>query len=538
MNKTIASRFFSATSTLIIISIAVLGITFMIFANQYFELERLNILSMCVESVEDNLEANNQQHVGRISNVIPLTENLQLISDTTQSTIILADARGQLMTCTDEKDCIHKISPVPESAVELAKTEQAAVRVSDTFSKAYGGDYYAVGKALRDKGGEVTGYIFASCTKGTISIFTNALLSMFMLSACVMILVSSIVSLAVTGKLTTPLRNITEVARRFSQGDFSARAVVEGDDEVAHLDNTFNQMAAFVENNETSRSNFVANIAHELRTPMTSIKGFVDGIIDGTIPPEKQDTYLKIVSDEIGRLASDFNHMAEEIQHSHNMQKELLASISHDLRTPLTIIKGYAESIKDITGDNREIRDQQLTTIIDETDRLSAMVGSVMEYTKLSQSTYKLNIVQFDIADMCQDIVEMYNYKAIKEGKSISYAGPQQIYVFADAALIERVIHNFVSNALVHTPPETRVGVAINVTEEGKVKVSVYDSGQGIKQEDIPHLFEKYYRARKDEGRTGSGLGLAIVKSILENHNFQYGVESREGLGTEFWFII
>ena len=220
------------------------------------------------------------------------------------------------------------------------------------------------------------------------------------------------------------------------------------------------------------------------------------------------------------------------------IQRDLIANISHDLRTPLTIIKGYAESIKDITGDNKDIRDQQLITIIEETDRLSEMVGSVMEYTKLSQSTYKLNIVQFDIADMCQDIVEMYNYKAIKDGKSISYAGPEQIYVFADAALIERVIHNFVSNALVHTPPETRVGLAINVTDDGKVKVSVYDSGNGIKQEDIPHLFDKYYRARKDEGRTGSGLGLAIVKSILENHNFKYGVESREGLGTEFWFIM
>ncbi|MBQ7283593.1 MAG: HAMP domain-containing histidine kinase [Oscillospiraceae bacterium] len=242
--------------------------------------------------------------------------------------------------------------------------------------------------------------------------------------------------------------------------------------------------------------------------------------------------------DEFGQLAKDFNLMTEEIQHSHELQRDLIANISHDLRTPLTIIKGYAESIKDITGDNKEIRDSQLTTIIEETDRLSNMVGSVMEYTKLSQSTYKLNIVQFDIADMCQDIVEMYSYKAVKDNKSITYAGPEQVYVFADAALIERVIHNFVSNALVHTPAETRVGVAINITNEGKVKVSVYDSGQGIKQEDIPHLFDKYYRARKDEGRTGSGLGLAIVKSILENHNFEYGVESREGLGTEFWFII
>lgn len=242
--------------------------------------------------------------------------------------------------------------------------------------------------------------------------------------------------------------------------------------------------------------------------------------------------------DEFGQLAKDFNLMTEEIHRSHEMQKDLLANITHDLRTPLTIIKGYAESIKDITGDNKEIRDQQLTTIIEETDRLSAMVGSVMEYTKLSQSGYKLNIVQFDIADMCRDIVEMYSYKAAKEGKSVSYAGPEQVYVFADAALIERVIHNFVSNALVHTPQETRVGVAINITQDGKVKVSVYDSGQGIKQEDIPHLFDKYYRARKDEGKTGSGLGLAIVKSILENHSFKYGVESREGLGTEFWFII
>jgi signal transduction histidine kinase len=139
---------------------------------------------------------------------------------------------------------------------------------------------------------------------------------------------------------------------------------------------------------------------------------------------------------------------------------------------------------------------------------------------------------------MCQDIVEMYNYKAVKDGKSISYAGPQQIYVFADAALIERVIHNFVSNALVHTPPETRVGVAINVTKEGKVKVSVYDSGSGIKQEDIPHLFDKYYRSRKSSGKQGTGLGLAIVKTILENHGFEYGVESEIGKGSTFWFIM
>ena len=269
-------------------------------------------------------------------------------------------------------------------------------------------------------------------------------------------------------------------------------------------------------------------------TPLMKMSNAVKQIAKGDY-----NVKLEIKSpDEIGRLADEFNHMAEEIQHSQNMQKELLASISHDLRTPLTIIKGYAESIKDITGDNREIRDQQLTTIIDETDRLSAMVGSVMEYTKLSQGVYKMNIMQFDIADMCKDIVYIYSNKAEAENKSIAFSGPEDAYVFADPQLMERAIHNFVSNALLHTPQNTRVVVAVNVQDNGKVKVSVFDSGTGIRPEDIPHLFDKYYRARKDEGRTGSGLGLAIVKSIMENHNFRYGVESTEGLGTEFWFEI
>ena len=250
------------------------------------------------------------------------------------------------------------------------------------------------------------------------------------------------------------------------------------------------------------------------------------------------DVQIESVSnDELGQLAHDFNVMTQEIKRSQELQKELIASISHDLRTPLTIIKGYAESIKDITGDNKEIRDSQLTTIIDEADRLSGMVGSSLEYAKLSQGAYKLNIVQFDIADMCQDIVEVYSHKAEKENRYILYEGPDSVYVMADAQLMERVLHNFVSNALLHTPENTRVTVAVTI-KDSKVRISVHDSGQGIRQEDIPHLFDKYYRARKGEGGTGTGLGLAIVKSIMQNHRFEYGVTSEEGCGTEFWFEI
>lgn len=242
--------------------------------------------------------------------------------------------------------------------------------------------------------------------------------------------------------------------------------------------------------------------------------------------------------DEIGQLATDFNIMAREIESSQEMQKELVASISHDLRTPLTIIKGYAESIRDITGNNPEIRDRQLNTIIDETDRLSKMVNSVLEYSKLSQSALKLNKVQYNMADMCMDIADIYSHKAESENKTVVYEGEELLYVMADAELIERVMHNFVSNALIHTPEGTSVKITANALDNGKVKISIIDSGEGISREDQKHLFDKYYRSRKSSGKQGTGLGLAIVKTILENHGFEYGVNSQQGKGSEFWFIM
>ena len=112
------------------------------------------------------------------------------------------------------------------------------------------------------------------------------------------------------------------------------------------------------------------------------------------------------------------------------------------------------------------------------------------------------------------------------------------MYVTADASLMERVMHNFVSNALIHTPPQTDVQIKATVLENGRVKISVIDSGEGISQEDQAHLFDKYYRSRKSSGKQGTGLGLAIVKTILESHGFEYGVESQIDKGSEFWFVM
>jgi len=270
--------------------------------------------------------------------------------------------------------------------------------------------------------------------------------------------------------------------------------------------------------------------------PLTTLSKATKEISKGNYKVQIQ--IPKGANDEIGQLANDFNIMTKEIESSQQMQKELIASISHDLRTPLTIIRGYAESIRDITGDRPEIRQQQLNTIIDETDRLSKMVNSVLEYAKLNREALKLNIVQYNMADMCSDIADIYSHKAESEEKNVIYIGPELVYVMADASLMERVMHNFVSNALIHTPPQTAVTIKAQTLDNGKVKISVIDSGEGISAEDQAHLFDKYYRSRKSSGKQGTGLGLAIVKTILENHGFEYGVNSEIGKGSEFWFIM
>ena len=313
MRKTIITRFFSATSLLLVTSISVLGMLFMFFANRYLQSDRLNTMNLCVINAQAAFDDSIQEKDGitSVEQRGKLRENLRLISNTTNTTVLLADENGKCIVCTEKTKCTHEGSFVPENAMKLLSGNNNSIQLDETFTDIYSGNYYTVGRAARDASGNIIGYVFAFSDSSGIIAFTQALLSMFMVSAGIMLLISSMVSIIVTSHLTTPLRNISDAARKFGQGDFSVRAEIEGDDEVAHLAYTFNQMASFVEKNEKSRSSFVANIAHELRTPMTSIKGFVDGIIDGTIPPEMEGRYLKVISDEVGRLARLTNSMLD-----------------------------------------------------------------------------------------------------------------------------------------------------------------------------------------------------------------------------------
>ena len=240
--------------------------------------------------------------------------------------------------------------------------------------------------------------------------------------------------------------------------------------------------------------------------------------------------------DEIAALSKDFNAMAREVKSSTEMQKDLLANVSHDLRTPLTLIKGYAETVRDLTGDDVQKRTEQLDVIVDESDRLNALVGSVLELSKLSSGYEKPAFVLFDLCQLGDEIADRYNAVFHLDGYHISFEGGGRCNVYADPALIERTLHNLLTNALHHVGDDGFVGLKIYPTDHGTVRAEVIDHGPGIDPKDIPYLFDRYYRSRANAGKQGTGLGLSISKAIFTACHFEYGVESELGKGSTFWF--
>ncbi len=240
--------------------------------------------------------------------------------------------------------------------------------------------------------------------------------------------------------------------------------------------------------------------------------------------------------DELGILTQDFNTMAREVNRADAMQKDIIANVSHDLRTPLTLIKGYAETIRDLNGDDREKRNAQLNIIISESDRLSALVGSVMELSRLDAGTEKFDPVTFDISDFCEELSYRYADVCEKNGYHLQVETPGERLITADPDLLSRVLHNLVSNAIAHIGEDGVIILRVSDHADNSVQVEVIDHGVGIAKDELNHVFQRYYRARQDNGKPGAGLGLSIVRAILVTHKFPFGVRSTLGKGSDFWF--
>lgn len=251
----------------------------------------------------------------------------------------------------------------------------------------------------------------------------------------------------------------------------------------------------------------------------------------------KFDTNQPIL--ELSELAETLEYTKDELSKTENLRRELLANVSHDLKTPLTMIKAYAEMVRDVTYKDDVKRTKDLNIIIEETDRLNVLVNDILELSKIQSGTQKLTIEQFDLEKFVKNIIKRYDIMSENKKYKFKVSINKNIIVSADRKRIEQVMYNLINNAINYTGDDKKIIINALVLEN-TVRIEVKDTGKGIDKEELENIWDKYYKIDKTHSReqVGSGVGLSIVKNILINHNCNYGVESIKGNGTTFYFEL
>ena len=296
------------------------------------------------------------------------------------------------------------------------------------------------------------------------------LASIFSISVVIILSLIAIGFLSYT--LIKPMRQMAMAAQSFGNGDFSQRVPVNSEDEMGQLSIAFNNMADSLSASEDTRRNFIANVSHELRTPMTTISGFVDGILDGTITKDKQNYYLKIVSNE--------------------------------------------------------------------TKRLSRLVRTMLNLSRIDSNTVHLNKSSFDLLSLVINI--LISFEETINLKQLNITGldkTEGVFVFGDMDMIYQAVYNLIENAIKFVNEKGYIDISV-MSQDEKAIFKIKNSGQGIKSSDINKVFDRFYKTdrSRSKDKNGMGLGLYIVKQIIKLHEGEIYVNSEENSYTEFTFFI
>ena len=293
-------------------------------------------------------------------------------------------------------------------------------------------------------------------------------------------------------KITTPLQELTELSKRMADLDFDAKYTSGGQNEIGQLGEHFNRMS---ENLEKAYS--------ELLTANNELQ---------------QDIQKKQKIDD--------------------MRKEFLSNVSHELKTPIALIQGYAEGLAECINDDAESRDFYCEVIMDEASKMNTMVQKLLTLNQLEFGNDKIVMERFDLAMLLKNKIQSIAILAQQKEAQISYSGKDSVYAWGDEFKIEEVITNYLSNALNHVSGAKKIEVRVEQDTE-QVRVSVFNTGEQIPEADIGQIWDKFYKVDKARTREygGSGVGLSIVKAIMESLNQKYGVENRPD-GVEFWFTL
>lgn len=276
-------------------------------------------------------------------------------------------------------------------------------------------------------------------------------------------------------------------------------------------------------------------LSSKITEPITKITKKAKKLGSGDTEVTFEESGIK----EIDELSEALTQAQMEMVKTDELRRDLMANVSHDLKTPLTMIKAYAEMIRDISYKDHDKMNEHLGIIVDETDRLTVLVNDILDLSRMQSNADTLSIETFDLADDIKTIVNRYQIIKETEKYIINVEMPESIKIKADKKKINQVIYNLINNAINYTGKDKTV--TVRVTKHKKYYlVEIIDTGKGIKESEIPYIWNKYYKNDKNHQRNvvSTGLGLSIVKEILELHGYEYGVKSVLKKGSTFYFKI
>lgn len=327
------------------------------------------------------------------------------------------------------------------------------------------------GSPIDSANGEI-GYVFAIVSLSSEDTLIGVTRRAVINASIWVMLAALVAAYFITDRIVHPLKTMTSAAKKFAKGDFRERIVVSGVDEVAELSMAFNNMAESLDNLEKMRNTFLASVSHDLRTPMTTISGFIDGITSGAIPPEQHNHYLGVIQNEVHRL--------------------------------------------------------------------SRLVSQLLDVSRLDSGDRKFTFKSYNIAEQTRLVLLSFEQKIDSKHLDAEFSSDaDDIYAYADRDAIHQVLYNLCHNALKFSDEGGKFRIMISGVGLGKIRVSVYDDGQRMSDEDVSRIFDRFYKSDKSRGldKDGVGLGLYICKSIIDAHGGEIGVNVFDK-GCEFWFTV
>ncbi len=468
MFKNLFAKYVVAFMAILLLSVLMILVVITSIITGYSEDSKLKLMENAADSSEVYLE----EHLYRNPDLTleELTEEREseiyamlgsIAENREDLTLALTDENGKvLLSVGSESETMPKETELPEEWV-LANTEEDTNAIALSDNEFFDTAHSVLVDPLYDAEGNECGKLVI-CASSALQNDLLRVLVKTIINAGLLILIATLIAIyLISEKVVRPLRDISEAAKSFAAGKFDVRVPVRGRDEVAELAIAFNQMAESLNNYDTMRNTFLSNVSHDLRTPMTSISGFIDGILDGVIPPERHEYYLQMVSDEVKRL--------------------------------------------------------------------SRLVSSLLDLSRIQAGERKFTMSTFDICEMGRQILISFEQKIDDKNLVVSFeCDDDSMKVIADRDAIYQVFYNLCDNAVKFASAGGAFWISIRKLKNRKVLVSVYNEGQGISKEDLPFVFDRFYKSDKSRGlnKSGVGLGLFISKTIIEAHGEKIWVES------------